>query len=375
MHAETPVIDKPDDKLSSWDVIQVVAEVHSPEVPASVVPQVNDSPVNEEELMEEDSDSSGEAAVMEEIFKSEHLEGDSSDEAVPSEDESIDVNANILKPGQLMTLTVNVGGRECVTLIDSGSTASLVKRSVVSGSTLTAVAATITGLGAASVPVIGESIIPIKLGPLQLAVTCSAVPDADIGYDIILGENFLVEYGVIIDYANSKISGRYNGGQFDVFTRDISSVIIRNVPVYLSSEHLVQSGEAELVAINVARTETAKLTLHDIENVLFEPCEDALPDLVYPECGIVNISDGSTSILLNSTRDGGKKVYVKKGTLVGRLSSIVEVDIEVNASSATPDDRSKRVDLLELEGLTEDQASLVRNCLKTTNRLQTPSNL
>ena len=178
-------------------------------------------------------------------------------------------------------------------------------------------------------------------------MTCSAVPDAEIGYDLILGENFLVEYGVIIDYANSKISGRYDGRQFDLFTRDSSSIIIRNVPVYLSHEHLIQLGNAELVSINVARTEAARLTLNDIDNVLFEPCEDTLPDLLYPEYGVVNIGDGSTSILLNSTRDCDKKVYVKKGMMVRRLFSIVEVDIEVNAaSSATPDDRNERVDLL-----------------------------
>ena len=124
MQVETPVIDETKNQPPPWNSIEVVAEVHSPEVPASLAPQVDDSAVGEDGVIGEDTDSSEDATFMEEFFKREHLDDDS-DEVAHSEEEAIDVNASILKPGQLMTLTVNVGGREWVAPIDSGSTLSL----------------------------------------------------------------------------------------------------------------------------------------------------------------------------------------------------------------------------------------------------------
>ena len=61
--------------------------------------------------------------------------------------------------------------------------------------------------------------------------------------------------------------------------------------------------------------------LGNFDNLLFE-----LPKNVYPECGITDVKEGSTSVLLNTTRNINRKIFVHKGTMIGLVSSIVEID-------------------------------------------------
>ena len=274
------------------------------------------------------------------------------------------VNASVLKPSGLFTLPVRLYGRPCEALVDSGASSTLIRNELVQGIELEPSSVRVTGLGSGSVPACGTAVLAVGFGAVCLPVSCLVVPSSAIGYDIILGDDFFKQYGVTIDLGNSRIAGKVDGVRFQVLSGPTrQSSVLQNVPVYTVNDCSVKSGEVQLVEVSLGYRSSAVTFRDDLQGMLFEPGPTKSPQSPHAECGIVDVCDGRTKVLVSTIAEGDRTYFIGKGTLLGQLNTIVDVEVNTGKISSS-DDREQRIDAIELNGLEPEQADLVKRLLK-----------
>jgi RNase H-like domain found in reverse transcriptase/Reverse transcriptase (RNA-dependent DNA polymerase)/Integrase zinc binding domain/gag-polyprotein putative aspartyl protease len=99
---------------------------------------------------------------------------------------------------------VRVGGAVVRTLFDTGATVSVVSRRFLNKFGISyqkdKSSGHVDGFGGGSIATIGTAMVPVKLGKHQPVHLFQVIPDADSGYDCILGDDFLHPYGISIGY-------------------------------------------------------------------------------------------------------------------------------------------------------------------------------
>ena len=98
------------------------------------------------------------------------------------------------------------GGGDIEAIIDSGAEVSIVSGAWVEkmgGVIDCSVKYRLTGASDTEIPASGSTVIWINFGPIRLQQRCVVAPDFK--YDLILGEDFLSEYGVLVNYRDNNI--------------------------------------------------------------------------------------------------------------------------------------------------------------------------
>ena len=287
----------------------------------------------------------------------------------------VEVFASSLQPGALLVASIRVDGKDAEAFFDSGATATLIRQNLAPAE-LSPSAITVAGLGASRVSAVGSTEVSMGLGQLNLSASCLVVPDQSIGYDIILGEDFLLRYKVKLDLLSRCVQGTCQGGQFEVYLPlqpgSATLTVVRALPVYLINDLMAQQGQVELSKISLA----AGPGISEGSGFLFEPEHDGLPALVYPECGVIDLAGGMASVLIDAAGGASHRVFVRRGTKVGTLSSIVEVEVpqaSVSCMTTTVDQEHEYVSVdggvermisdLPLTGLEPEQVEQVREVL------------
>jgi len=294
-----------------------------------------------------------------------HQENTDSDNSIPSEvdspviemsdaENSFDISLSRLKPEPLMVIPVQVRGRSVDALIDTGATVSLIRCEVLGTATVfnTSTPHTIQGLGSSQIKSSRKIQLPVSLGSVVLEVNLLVVGNSDIKHDLILGVDFLHDYGLSVDFGLEKVTGALKDGSFEVyFTEDSIKTVYQNLPVYSLERFTAKKGEAELVSAYIEgvppETIQGQEFFYEAQTVPF-----SLPLLIHE--GVVVHDGQKIQLLIEKCYDAQRNSQetFKKGTYLGRVSTIVETEVNVlenmGDSARMDEDILQQVDLSHL---------------------------
>ena len=282
-----------------------------------------------------------------------------------SEEKEAKVNLasfTVLKPAKLLTIKVKIGDTEAVALIDTGATNNLITESLQKDLKLKRTRtnnSAIVGLGMSKIPTMGRVSVDLNMYDIQAYGTpCCVVKDNVIEEDMILGRKFCEANNLILDLARRRISKSYPDNSRVDFYHDknnkLSKIIYEHQPVYVDQETVI-SQEITEVPIQVKF-----LQEHEDTEMYYEgKCADKKLSGVD---GILDSHDNHPTVWLQ-TRSKTKKRKVRKGQVIGRVSTLVEVDCaNTNKNEQWTKEELKKV-LKIGEDLTQEERAQVYEVL------------
>ena len=286
-----------------------------------------------------------------------------------------DINLSSLRPVQLMTVTLEMFSNKYDGLIDTGATSSLIKRSVVVSVDSMIPAATnsvITGLGGSVASPCGIVRLSFSIETLMFHEDFVVVPDSAIKNSMILGNSFFLANRVTVDLPNSKLSGFIGGGQWEIYLAESCPIVVyRELQVYLAEDVLLVAADPVLLPVVVGLDAIGEINSKDMYY------ESTLPanyrGVIVGKPGLVDVTAGRTSIIIEKLP--GRKLnreLIKKGTVLGTISSIV--DVEVCVSTITDEetvflDEISSVKTGELSRVHSNQVKdMLRRCIKVFSK-------
>jgi hypothetical protein len=358
---QTPIIESPGE-VKTLSVPQVVED----ESPAAVV-----LVENSDELSTGESDDEEKQLLHEDCSQEQsNLKVTQSDDVIAAskdtEENEYDVQLNILKPAKLFTVPVTISGVCCEGLIDTGASASLIKRSLVPEMTaINNVGRIIAGLGGSSVVPLGSVLISVEVAALSLQGYFMVIPDDSIKYPVVLGNSFFLKNNMKISCARSEISGIISCGSWEMHCNDsVPYVIYRELEICLANDVQLSDVEPLLVAANFKAPSACSLTVTDLyyDGI----CRGSHSNMIAGKPGLVDVVHGQVKVLLEKHPGGKQHIeHLEKGTVLGTLSTIIDVEpIEVNVLNS--DKRSIVDDMIQevdLEGLSAEDGERVKAML------------
>ena len=169
---------------------------------------------------------------------------------------------------------------------------------------------------------------------------------------MILGVDFLQDYGLSVDFGREKVTGALKDGSFEVyFTEDNIKTVYQNLPVYSLERFTAKKGEAELVSAYIEgvppETIQGQEFFYEAQTMPF-----SLPLLIHE--GVVVHDGQKIQLLIEKSYDAQRNSQetFKKGTYLGRVSTIVETEVNVlenmGNSAEMDEDILQQVDLSHL---------------------------
>ena len=263
-----------------------------------------------------------------------------------------------LRPVPLMTISVGVSDRQLTALVDTGATASLIRASCC-GTVDPDCNRDIVGLGGATAA-LGSFTSSISVPGIIAQITLFlVVPDSCIDYDVVLGSDFFSRNRIVVDYCKSKLRQNFDVGWTDVRFSEgrESEVVLSRVPVYASCDVQIQAGEV---------AELQVLCPHLPAGDTYYDGDLGLRYLQGVE-GIVDFREGQSGggvakVLVCQPAHAKKRVEViRRGTMVGTVSSIVDLEVEVDDSKSWTGERLESE--IDLGGLSVSEIASVRGML------------
>ena len=98
---------------------------------------------------------------------------------------------------------LNIAGRKCVALIDSGAVVSLVKPSVAQGFKIRRTEDTLVDIQGKRIPSVGEVLLPLSFkGSVCVKHNFIVIDTDSFRADLLIGLDFLHKYGIKIDWGD-----------------------------------------------------------------------------------------------------------------------------------------------------------------------------
>ena len=229
-----------------------------------------------------------------------------------------------------MKIKLNVGGVLFEALIDTGASNNLIKESIAKRNELeidNKHHITLAGLGMKTTQAIGKTHVDISYGPIHDArIPFYVVRDKDMSNDVILGSKFCQHNGLVIDFNNRRLSKvNPDNSQVDMYhdaENNIKHVVYQSIPVRAASSVKIESRETAVVPIDI----NLLIVSDETAEVMYDGgCKDKILK------GIDGIMDGESEnleVMVENRSMQTKKV--KKGDIVGRVSTLVQVEADPN---------------------------------------------
>ena len=227
-----------------------------------------------------------------------------------------------------MKIKVKINDRELVALIDTGASNNLVKMSVVDNLKLQinkTKTSNIIGLGMSAMLTKGKVYTELSFHgiPTRKTPLC-VVDDHIIDSDLILGRHFCEENNLIIDLSRNRISRVDNDkSRIDIYhdnDNKVMKIIHESIPVIAREEVMINSDLTE-VPISINCISDFKLK----GAAMYEGyCKDSK---LQGMDGIIELEEKDKMVLMKTKTDN-KLRKVRKGEIVGRVSTLVEMDHE-----------------------------------------------
>ena len=309
----------------------------------------------------------------------------SSDKSESSEDENtqscetpeeIVINAakfTELQPSKLLTVKLKVEGHGVLGILDTGSDNSLISKSIVQFCRIPVdnqKTRTFKGLGQEEQKTLGQAKIPFSMFGVDMGETSfDVVDDFVIPEGAILGRQFLARKHIIIDSANNRISIPITKtSKMDIYQDQneiIKRVIYESIPVCATKDMSI-------------RDTLTKVPIKYDYYPNYVRCESKTKVFYEGRCnnkrikGIDGIMDleGENKFVFLVARDGEdeSKCKVKRGEVVGNISTIVELDDEGEQEEEwTLEKLQAEIDLGELT--MEQKENVYKMLLKTKSAL------
>ena len=277
------------------------------------------------------------------------------------------VNIQQLAPEKLMVIQIEINGQMVKALIDTGAQNNMIQDPVRKAANLqldSQGTISMKGLGNGTVQSLGKVISPVSIHKIEFkAAEFLVIGSEIIEYPVVLGRKFLKDNKISVNMSANILSKRNSDNSRTHFHFSEKNgapvrVIQEGVKVYLSQTVEVDSSPS-LVPIEF------KVFMHNetSDKLLFEPaCKNSK---VEGASGILdgNVSNGS--VLLKTKIGEEPKQKLKKGSVVGTVCTMIELDEPDSKDDAW--DIKDLKDKVSLENLSEDQKQLVYDALFRAN--------
>ena len=277
-----------------------------------------------------------------------------------TEEADLSVNLAKLEPVQLMTVPIVIGGIEYTALVDTGASSSLMKRGILeelanSGNIRPD---KIRGLGASAIQPISNQRTKFSLGRLQFEESFLVLPENSLSYSVVLGNTFFSSNKVTVEFPH-KLSGPLSSGYWEYYSNP-QRVVVRSVEV-LMQESQVISSVPKLVGAYIDPTIG---NLHGQEYFFEANLHCNVSPKVSGESGIVELNKNCFGILLEADVGPSTSKVIRKGTRIGYLSSIIDLETdnyEVNTSCLQPETTvtNEALKNIDLSHLSQAQSSKI----------------
>ena len=250
------------------------------------------------------------------------------------------VNHVSLNPKPLIVLKVLIEKSEVEAMLDSGASASLIRRSVAEKLPVVmdvTEQTTVYGYGYTSVSTLGVIVVPICVhGYVCLPLKLRVVDDELIDYDVYLGKEFLVSNNISLNPHRRKLRhvDRETGVQWDYYIRkpgdDNIDMIYSHIPCVSVADVVIDSNFPIEVPVtwNLPGFESSYICdscLSRPSNWFYdgEIVSRSLINNIQGHPGIIDGKSGQLVVLVSRISPGEKKI--KKGDVIGKLYTLVEL--------------------------------------------------
>ena len=262
------------------------------------------------------------------------------------------INVASLLPEQLLAVELEIEGIKMKALLDTGADNNLMKSSVSKETGLkidSNKTITIRGVGEKNSRTIGRARASCKYYNVEAGnISFDIVEDEIISCPVILSKKFCDDQNLVINIAKRKISRVNNDdSKLTVYLNPndekASKVINENVKVYAAEKTLLHSGLNSVpVSINFCQTVQQDSNLYfdgNCKSSRFEGLD-----------GVMSEHSEDNLVFLKS-KPGEKNVRVRRGDLLGTVSTLVELDAEEEETeeSWTLEELQKALDIGECD--------------------------
>ena len=249
------------------------------------------------------------------------------------------VNLSKLNPVELMTVPVGLGGTVQFALVDTGASQSMIRADLLPAESVVAPNnVMVQGLGPEKIHTSGTVELEFTIGAVTFREKFVVI--SNIHHPVTLGNSFFSQNEIALHFPN-KITGKIDRGVWEYYPAD-ELFLIREVPVYaINSETLTEV--PTLVKVQLPSS------LCNLNGEQFFDALSVKRNKMTVEPGVLDVRQGGAEILA-CTDKSDSQWNLKSGTVVGCVSSIVEVETaQVNCAQAEEDDST--VDPLSLIGV------------------------
>ena len=274
---------------------------------------------------------------------------------------------NCLNPVELLVLPIVAYNKRYDAMIDSGSTYSLIKKSLIDTTKIHKCNRELKVYGGQIIKVEGIINVNIKLSDYELEHTFWILEDSCIKTDLVLGLDFLTTHKMTVNLEERSFI--MTGNRKEIVMKlneegELKKMKCENIPVYAATDVLISSESSELVLLDVPN-------LSEINcEYIFNPKEDEQHQYY---CGV--ISEGVDKVICkNKSR---KTIKVKKGTQIGELSMLKEEDEDESDNFDeywTNEMIEKHISLSECNLSNEQKDKVYNMLLKVKNSLSKGDN-
>ena len=289
---------------------------------------------------------------------------------VDSNGDDYEINLSSLNPVSLMTVPLRISSETYNGLIDSGASFSLVKLSVICTTESLVPVGTnrvVTGLGGSTISPYGLVSLSFQIESLVFHENFVGVPDRAIKHSVILGNSFFTANRILVDFAGSKLSGSICDGRWELYIDGPSTCMFyRDLKLCLAEDAHVVVSNPVLLHVVVGGDRACDSSVKDM--YYDGAFSNRYRDVIIGKSGIVDITNGYTDVIIEKLPDNKhNKELLKKGTVVGTVSSIFDVEnFDVNVSDTV----NEQAVLLELissiktDNLSPDQINQAKDMLR-----------
>jgi hypothetical protein len=177
-------------------------------------------------------------------------------------------------------------------------------------------------LGGAEVQALRSTCVAVEFFGKNSNIPMTVVPDLSIDYDVILGLPFLRSERITIDMNRRKLSCICKDGSCNDFYLDdyghVNTALYRNVTVSCAADvRVTREGVSVPINVNFNNDELPACN----RKFLFETRPKK--DIVGVD-GIVSLENKDVTVIVRCLHSSSK--IVRKGTTLGRVSTMVELD-------------------------------------------------
>ena len=198
----------------------------------------------------------------------------------------------------------------------------------------------------------------LNIRNVHLAIDLLVVPSGCIKRSLILGRDFFVRHGIIVDASQERLLGTGSGGKWDLYFNNGERFLLRNIPRYCCEEVSVSQDEPILVEIALAREVDTR------DEMYFCGQLSSSYDMYFSsEPGILQFSNQRATILFTRIVASQKTPTLKRGSQLGTVSTIVEVCVADDGCMDLEAIQALILSEVAVPNLADDQAKQVKDML------------